>query len=162
MISSLLMVALALWASVRSHEAPTPIPSYAYCSASALSRPFIGPEHVTSVQNYGCEGAWAFLWATIGSGQEAIGVTEVLHFDQADTTWRNASRLKVCKPDVMPTYIPARLFLELNVAWFSWREWKERTRCRYVLLVAGSGLGEFLFEHGFSRERCQQPPHRDR
>ncbi len=75
------------------------------CSVAALSAPFTGALRVSGVASFACEGGWAYLWATIGSGEHAVGVTEVLHFDSASSEWVVSSKLKVCKPDVMPQFI---------------------------------------------------------
>jgi hypothetical protein len=75
------------------------------CSASALSAPFTGALRVSAVASYACQEGWAYLWATIGTGEHAVGVTEVVHFDPALNEWRVSSRLNVCKPGVLPEFI---------------------------------------------------------
>jgi hypothetical protein len=77
-----------------------------------LSTPCVAPQlsahltHVLSVQNYGCEAGWAFLWATVGTNeQDAVGVTEVLRFSAPRQGWFVVSRLTYCKPGVMPGYV---------------------------------------------------------
>ena len=75
------MVALgfaAAHASCRGRTFPASLP----CNASALSAPYHGPLKVVSVASFGCEGGFAYLWATVGKGEEEIGVTEVLAYDQ--------------------------------------------------------------------------------
>jgi hypothetical protein len=100
-LSLLLLVALVV-AVVRPKCSEAPLSVQAPCNATSLSAPFTGPLRVSSVQNYGCEGPWAFLWATIGSGQTAVGVTEVLKFDETSQEWRVASRQKVCAVTILP------------------------------------------------------------
>jgi hypothetical protein len=80
-------------------------PVVAPCSSSALSVPYSGPLRVTSVDSFGCVGTWAYLWATVGTGVRAIGVTEVLHYDTTTASWRNASRLTYCNHKLLPTYV---------------------------------------------------------
>lgn len=72
------------------------------CSASSLSAPFSGPLPITQVTNYGCEDGWGFLWATIGNGAHAVGVTEVVRYDAGNGRWTVAKRLRVCSPRIMP------------------------------------------------------------
>lgn len=75
------------------------------CSASALSAPYHGPLKVVSVASFGCEGRFAYLWATVGKGAEEIGVTEVLAYDEATGAWKNASRLTYCVHHRLPAYV---------------------------------------------------------
>ena len=83
----------------------SPVFDAASCSGPSLSAAFTGALRVSDVQSYGCEDDWAYLWATVGRGQVAVGVTEVLHFEVRSNVWRVSSRLKVCMPGVMPTFI---------------------------------------------------------
>ena|ERR1035437_7920997 len=100
-LSLLLVLALAVVVA-RPGESKTIAPVEPPCTASVLRAVFTGPEPVTAVANYGCEDGWAFLWATIGRGPTEVGVTEVLHYDQAAQRWRVALRAKVCSPAIMP------------------------------------------------------------
>jgi hypothetical protein len=62
--------------------------------------------HVMSVDNFGCAGKFAFLWATVGTTEvNAIGVTEVLQFKSGDQRWALVSRLKYCHPTTLPTLV---------------------------------------------------------
>ena len=108
MVLSLLVVAALVVAASRPRETSSFAPLETPCSASALSAPFTGPLPVTAVADYACEDGWAYMWATIGSGAHAIGVTEVLHFDVAQQRWRVSLRGKVCSPRIMPHYIYER------------------------------------------------------
>jgi len=92
-------------ADVWTSEKPAPAFDPARCSAAALSEPFTGALRVSAVASYGCEDGWAFLWATVGTGEHAVGVTEVVHWNPALDEWRIASRLKVCRPGVLPDFI---------------------------------------------------------
>ncbi len=103
--SSFVVVAALVIGVQLVRETTTPIEPTTICAPTPLSSPFHGAERVTGVASYGCEGGWAYLWATIGSGPEAVGVTEVLRANASMTRWVIASRLKVCKPGVMPNYI---------------------------------------------------------
>lgn len=59
-----------------------------------------------SVQNFGCEGQFAYLWATVGTNSvDAIGVTEVLRFKSATQNWTIVSRQKYCHPHDLPTFV---------------------------------------------------------
>jgi hypothetical protein len=57
------------------------------------------------VQQFGCEGRFAYLWATVGTNEaDAIGVTEVLTFAPSQR-WKLVSRAKYCHPTLMPEFI---------------------------------------------------------
>lgn len=75
------------------------------CSASALSAPYSGPLKVRSVASFGCEGRFAYLWATVGTGAEEIGVTEVLRYDTRTHEWVNALRATYCTDHRLPAYV---------------------------------------------------------
>jgi hypothetical protein len=83
---------------------PTAIP----CNASALAAAYGGmssQDQVDAVNSFGCVGNWAYLWATIGKGVAEIGVTDVLHYDDATSRWQNASRLRYCMHHRLPAYV---------------------------------------------------------
>lgn len=80
-------------------------PSAVPCNASALSAPYHG---VDSVSAFGCEGDYAYLWATVGTGPAEVSVTELLHYDASSATWQNALRADDCPGDKLPAYIEAR------------------------------------------------------
>ncbi|HEY7932090.1 MAG TPA: hypothetical protein VIC81_07540 [Acidimicrobiales bacterium] len=75
------------------------------CEAGALSSAFRGPLALVRLDNYGCQGPWAFAWATIGHGTAQVGVTEVLRFDLTTSRWRFASRAVVCVGSTLPASI---------------------------------------------------------
>ena len=75
------------------------------CVPEALSAPFTGPLELQSIQHYGCEGNWAFVWATVGTGAHEIGVTEVLAYDEQRGQWTFANRAVVCKPSTLPPLV---------------------------------------------------------
>jgi hypothetical protein len=60
---------------------------------------------LSSFQNYGCDSDWAFAWATVGSGEQAIGVTEVLQYSPTTQKWSIVSRETDCKPSILPADI---------------------------------------------------------
>ena len=101
---ALLLVALG-FAVAKTSSSSTAFPVVAPCSASALAAPFTGPLKVQSVDSFGCVGAWGYLWATVGTGVQEVGVTEIVHYDVAAGAWRSASRLKYCHPHLLPTYV---------------------------------------------------------
>jgi hypothetical protein len=81
-------------------------PSPAQCSSNSLSEGVNGAFHVMSVQNFGCEADFAYLWATVGTNDvDAIGVTEVLKFNGHTQRWSLVSRAKYCHPHDLPTFV---------------------------------------------------------
>jgi hypothetical protein len=102
---SLLLFAATAFCVVKVTSGSSPAPVEAPCNVASLSAAFSGPLTISSVQNYACEEGWAFLWATVGKGQEAVGVTEVVHYDVRAAKWRVAKRLLVCTPKILPHYI---------------------------------------------------------
>ncbi|MDE3223518.1 MAG: hypothetical protein KGL79_08795 [Acidobacteriota bacterium] len=110
MVLRRLLVALALGVGVV--VAVTPVhctrgvmPVSTPCDAGALSSAFRGPLKLVRLDNYGCQGTWAFAWATIGHGNDQVGVTEVLHFHQTTSRWGFASRAVVCVGSTLPSRI---------------------------------------------------------
>ena len=93
--------ALSFRTTSMSVSAPAPIP----CTTSTLGQAFGGELHLSSIQNYGCEGAWAYVWATVGTGEHAIGVTEVLSYSVTRGRWSIVSRLADCKASILPHVI---------------------------------------------------------
>jgi hypothetical protein len=92
-------------ATTRSTSSTRTAPLAIDCSASALSAPYTGPLKVRSVDSFGCEGRFAYLWATVGRGVEEIGVTEVLRYDTRTHAWENALRSTYCTDHRLPTYV---------------------------------------------------------
>ncbi len=102
--TTVLLVALVVasfHATSSSSRAPEAIP----CTSGALAVAFSGQLKLTSMQQFGCEGEWAYAWATVGTGQHAIGVTQVLHFDGTSSRWVIVSRGRDCKASVLPSVI---------------------------------------------------------
>jgi hypothetical protein len=95
------LVALSVRTTATSESAAPSIP----CTTSALGVGFSTQMHLTSFQNFGCEGEWAYAWATIGAGQHAIGVTEVLSYSVTKGRWSIVSRLTYCKASILPSVI---------------------------------------------------------
>jgi hypothetical protein len=100
----LLLVALGVGVTKASSRSST-FPLSTPCNAPALAAPYTGPLTVRSVDSFGCVGHWAYIWATVGTGVQEIGVTEVLHYDAARGLWRNASRVKYCNHHLLPAYV---------------------------------------------------------
>jgi hypothetical protein len=75
------------------------------CTTAALGAAFDGQFHLASIQNYGCEEQWAYVWATVGTGEEAIGVTEVLDYETMSARWAIVSRATYCKATILPSVI---------------------------------------------------------
>lgn len=103
-LATLVLVALVV-ASTRTTSSASSVPPQAPCNTEALSLAFTGDLQLSSFQNYGCEGDWAFAWATVGSGEQAIGVTEVLQYSPDGQKWSLVSRESDCKPSILPTDI---------------------------------------------------------
>lgn len=101
------VVVLALsWAVSRVGQSSSVAPAATPCTPSALSQGVNGAFRVMSVDNFGCAGKFAFLWATVGTTEvNAIGVTEVLQFKTGDQRWALVSRLKYCHPTTLPTLV---------------------------------------------------------
>jgi hypothetical protein len=95
------LVILSFRTTTHSSSAAPPIP----CTTSALGQAFEGQFHLASVQNFGCEGTWAYVWATVGTGEQAIGVTEVLAFHATSDRWSIVSRAVDCKASILPSVI---------------------------------------------------------
>lgn len=100
-VAVVLAGALALAASRASARTTSDVSSIP-CTAAALGAAY---HSLDSVQNFGCVGGWAFLWATVGSGEGEVGVTEVEHYDAATSAWANASRLTYCTDHRLPNYV---------------------------------------------------------
>ena len=98
-LAALVVLSLRTTSSAASAEAPVP------CTTAALARAFDGQFHLSSIQNYGCEGEWAYVWATVGTGEDAIGVTEVLAYDAKSARWALVSRALDCKATILPSVI---------------------------------------------------------
>lgn len=104
-----LAVAVGLgWTVARATATSASAPSAASCSAAALSAPVTHLASTGGVNAYGCEGSWAYLWATIVVGPNRIGVTELMRFDSSARAWRFASRAKFCHPGVLPSIVYRR------------------------------------------------------
>jgi hypothetical protein len=99
----LLFGLVVVTANASCHERAFPVSTP--CTASALSAPYHGALKVVSVASFGCEGRFAYLWATVGKGAEEIGVTEVLRYDEHTGAWQNASRLTYCTKHRLPAYV---------------------------------------------------------
>lgn len=95
------LVVLSLRTTSSAASANPPVP----CTTAALGQAFDGQFHLSSIQNYGCEGEWAYAWATVGTGQDAIGVTEVLAYNESSAKWALVSRATDCKATILPSVI---------------------------------------------------------
>lgn len=95
------MAVAAAKVSSSASEFPSPAP----CTAAALSAPY---HEVDSVSSFGCVGAYAYLWATVGTAPAEVSVTELLTFDPTTDAWRNALRAQYCGSGVLPVKIEQR------------------------------------------------------
>jgi len=103
-VAALVLIALVILSfrttSTLASAAP-PVP----CTTSSLGQAFGGQFHLASIQNFGCEGQWAYVWATVGTGEQAIGVTEVLAYRATSASWVIVSRSVDCKASILPSVI---------------------------------------------------------
>jgi hypothetical protein len=102
--SFIVVIALGVGAA-KTTEASSASPLFVPCNAAALAAAYHGLDEVKSVDSFGCVGHWAYLWATIGTGVQEVGVTDVLTYDKATTSWRNVSRLTYCGHHRLPNYV---------------------------------------------------------
>jgi len=103
---ALLIAATLVAAATHVSATSTGSPSAAPCTSSALGGAVNGAFRVLSVQSFGCEGDFAYLWATVGTDEaDAIGVTEVLAYTTVTERWALVSREKWCHPGLMPEFI---------------------------------------------------------
>ena len=63
--AALVVVALVVLSFRTTSSSANPAPPVP-CTTAALGQAFEGQFHLASIQNYGCEGEWAFVWATVG------------------------------------------------------------------------------------------------
>lgn len=103
-VATLLLVALVV-VSFRTTSSSATAPVEAPCTTSALAGAFTGQFHLSSIDNYGCEGGWAFVCATVGTGPQAIGVTEVLAYNETTLAWAFVSRANDCKASMLPSVV---------------------------------------------------------
>ncbi len=89
--------------SARATATASPTPTGSPCTASALTSHL---SHVTSVQGYGCEGGWAYLWATLSVASNQVSVTELM--SDASGTWRAVSRATYCQAGLLPDVVYRR------------------------------------------------------
>ncbi len=105
MLVTVLVLTGAAVLSSHATVSASPAGSSGACTPDALSRAFTGPFRLQSIDSFGCSGAWAYVWATVGSGPQEIGVTEVLRHDVASESWRFVSRQQYCHPGLIPDFI---------------------------------------------------------
>ena len=103
--SSLVIIIALVVLSFRASAHETTLAPQVPCTTTAFAKAFGGDTPLTAVQKYGCEGQWAFVWATVGHGLYAIGVTEVLRFNTTAGHWKLVSRLHDCKASVLPSVV---------------------------------------------------------
>jgi hypothetical protein len=103
--AAIVLLAALVVASFHATARSQPSPDAAPCTSAALGGAFTGHFVLTSMQKFGCEGEWAYAWATVGTGQQAIGVTQVMHYDRATQKWVFVSRESDCKSSILPSVI---------------------------------------------------------
>jgi hypothetical protein len=77
------------------------------CSATAMRDGInhAGRDVVTRVWEFGCEGKWAYVWADVAAGPNAIGITDVMVWRADLSEWRSVDRAVVCREELLPTEI---------------------------------------------------------
>ncbi len=104
-VGSFLLVAGMFVGSVRPTSTEAVAPSALPCTSGALGGAFTGAPSLRSLDNFGCQGNWAFTWATVGTGLQQIGVTDVLHFEATSGRWVLVARAQYCKPQLLPSVV---------------------------------------------------------
>lgn len=103
-VAALVLVALVVLSFRTTSSSATAVPPVP-CTTAALGQAFDGQFHLSSIQNYGCEGTWAYVWATVGTGEQAIGVTEVLAYGTGAQRWTLVARATDCKASILPSVV---------------------------------------------------------
>ncbi len=107
MVVSLLVIAGLAWAASAASASSSPSPSDASCSAASVSAHLTHLVPRDGVVAYGCEGDWAYLWATVAVGSAPpVGVTELMHY--ANGGWFAASRATYCRAGLLPDVVYRR------------------------------------------------------
>lgn len=88
-------------------SASSSMPASTPCYPGSLGAAFSGALALNSIDRYGCAGEYAYVWATIGSGNQEVSVTEILRFDPSVARWRFASRERVCRTSELPGLVDA-------------------------------------------------------
>ncbi len=93
------------WSVGHATASVTDAPLAADCSATALSANLTHLASSHPVEAFGCDGPWAYLWATLAIGPNQIGVTELMRYDTARAAWFAASRATYCHRAMLPSTI---------------------------------------------------------
>lgn len=97
-LAGAVILAISLLAfAARATATASPSPVGAPCTVHALTSHLT---NVASVQDYGCAGSWAYLWATLSVSSNQISVTELMSY--ASGAWQPVSRVTYCHPGVLP------------------------------------------------------------
>ena len=104
-VTSLIVTAALVVAVARVTSVAAPAPSAAPCSAASVTARLthVAPGGVVA---YGCEGAWAYVWATLSVGPARIGVTELMRYGSSG--WTAVSRARYCHPGALPSVVYRR------------------------------------------------------
>jgi hypothetical protein len=79
--------------------ATSPTPSWTSCTSEALESPFTSLHHIDA---YGCEGNYAWVWATVGDAAHPVSVTEILVWIPEIGHWQFTNRAVVCRENLPP------------------------------------------------------------
>lgn len=99
-LSALALVAGLALVATRATATSGAGPSAAPCTGDALTAHLT---NVVSVQDFGCEGDWAYLWATVGVTPNEFSVTELMSY--TSSAWRAASRATYCHAGMLPDVV---------------------------------------------------------
>ncbi len=100
---ALLMLLVFIGVGVILASPNTQTDAQAACTPAGLTQSWSGSFHVQSVESFGCEGKWAYVWATISDGQHTVSVTELEYFEPLG--WLQVNRLKYCPTTTVPEKI---------------------------------------------------------
>ena len=102
-VASVVVVAALAWVASRASATVTSGPVAAPCSAASVSAHLTHLAPRGGVVAYGCEGSWAYVWATVSAGPTEVSVTELMRY--SNEGWRAVSRATFCHPDVLPSNV---------------------------------------------------------
>ena len=100
LVSALFLVGGLVLVATRATATSGEGPSGAPCSSATLTAHLT---NVDAVEAFGCEGTWAYLWATLGVGTNQVSVTELMSF--AAGAWSAASRATYCHAGMLPDLV---------------------------------------------------------
>jgi hypothetical protein len=104
-LASVVLLASVVFFSARVSSASSLNASPAGCTPALLAEAFSGPFQLKSIDAFGCSGAWAYAWATVGTGPQEVSVTEVLRYNAGSAKWAFVSRQQYCRAGLLPRLV---------------------------------------------------------